>query len=1427
MWLSLGGQMHPSYLDLSRAFVPYTASGNVEEAVVRSYFAGLGGEALHWPKLCESRHVVVLAEAGAGKTWEFRAEAERRRSNGDFAFFARLDVLATRPLREAFDLGNEKELDQWLKSPDRDAIFFLDSIDEARLTKSSHFVDAIRSFVAGIDGSLNRCRTVISCRISEWRGDADHYELQHILQVTPQSTSAKTSRSKEQSLPLVVELSPLNTDQIEKLAVGLGEGNAKGFVEALRTQDAFAFAGRPIDAKNLLRYWQTKGKLGSLTDILEFDLIEKLRETAERARQDSLSPDGARKGAEALAAAALLGRKLVFYVPGSTVSADAAPSALDARRALPGDWTEEKALALLSRPLFDEATYGRIRFHHRIVAEYLAAEWFAHRMAEGCPYDALETLFIKTSRGADLLKESSAPVAVWLAGKPDHWARSLLRRILKVSPSSLFQHGDPQAFSPEVRREILTSLVARYATDSLVRFEIDDAQLRRLSCNEIANDILPHIPNKALIPELRILLIKIVRVGMLRQCLPSLQIVAADPTEDDEIRRYALRAIFSLDEQTSLTQLRSDIKHWASVPSYTSGLLVRSMYPMHLSTTEMIDLLRRTQSPQRGSYGGIDYILETHAKTSVPDALLDELLENLVLLGKTPPFISAGAEPTSISDRFFWLGNTIAVTAARMMRRSSLTESAASHVASALLFMRQHRKLNIVGQADEPLQKLSEAHPRVRQLYVERIRAAYKAKHANAGKADASVGIHFIFDYYGPLKPSPSDCKWIISSLTSALNQAARQEAFDFAIETWWELDRNKPFLREIKRAARLAGIPRSQVRQKAPGSIASFIRRTKQKFLDEVRFGFGHRKYVWQERYRNYANLRFFKKRLRQLRAGKNPRLLQFVLSQHRETSSSYEPKAWATLGPVVGYKVAKATRIGCKRIWRTYHAPIGMERVTGWTQSFVIAALAGIRAEIEDGLDWARLTQFEAEAAARCAVSEINRFPDWTEALARHHPDALRWILFRCVNIEWAFGDLEKCRSRVLAYGSNATTSVTSLLAEILPTYILSGPSKKPDDLQSALEILLGNHAPISPALIGSISLRLKAGRVSDQFAPTLLNAWLYLQPDKAIEWLEYLALHDAPLANSMLLLLSSHLGDSFRGPIAHGTRVHALPIDLSLRLIPLICSAVEIGEDIDRSNGGVYSPGVRDNAQDFRNALLTRFAERTDSGVYEALVQLSSDPRMAGYSFGIGRAIRNRALQDAEGSAWEPQEIPLFAKTYSSKAHSSADLFRITLNRLSDIKSRVEAADFSWRGNLRSGDDEATLQTWLAGKLEDTSRDVYSVVREPEVDRKKKPDIRLTVPGLGPTTIEIKWAHDWTGNQLDGTLPNQIVGQYMRANNSRFGVLVLANFKPNKKWQPDGTAEVDFKGLTARLTAQAKDILRTNDEIEGLNVVSLEFY
>src|SRR5690606_11754963 len=103
------------------------------------------------------------------------------------------------------------------------------------------------------------------------------------------------------------------------------------------------------------------------------------------------SCDQAREGAERLALAMLMTKSRTIRSLEQQTSVVSDNSGLDATAIL-SDWDSAKIKALLRRPIFDPATYGRIRFHHRSVQEYLAAAHLLRLRARNLPRSAMRRL---------------------------------------------------------------------------------------------------------------------------------------------------------------------------------------------------------------------------------------------------------------------------------------------------------------------------------------------------------------------------------------------------------------------------------------------------------------------------------------------------------------------------------------------------------------------------------------------------------------------------------------------------------------------------------------------------------------------------------------------------------------------------------------------------------------------------------------------------------------------------------------------------------------------------------------------------------------------------------------------------------------------------------------------------------------------------
>ena len=79
-------------------------------------------ENMTWKALFSEYRVVILADAGAGKTYELQGAANLLRSESKAAFFIRIEDL-TEHFESAFEIGTAEEFTAWLSGKD-EAWFF-------------------------------------------------------------------------------------------------------------------------------------------------------------------------------------------------------------------------------------------------------------------------------------------------------------------------------------------------------------------------------------------------------------------------------------------------------------------------------------------------------------------------------------------------------------------------------------------------------------------------------------------------------------------------------------------------------------------------------------------------------------------------------------------------------------------------------------------------------------------------------------------------------------------------------------------------------------------------------------------------------------------------------------------------------------------------------------------------------------------------------------------------------------------------------------------------------------------------------------------------------------------------------------------------------------------------------------------------------
>ncbi|MBK6738908.1 MAG: hypothetical protein IPG64_13915 [Haliea sp.] len=125
-----------------------------DEQDFHSFFSGQ--KRTGWQEIEAEFRCVILAEAGAGKSFEMEARAKHLEEQGRAAFFIRIEDIEV-GFEKAFEFGSVDAFEGWLKSQD-EAWFFLDSVDEARLENPLAFEKAIKLFARRIKSADQRAR---------------------------------------------------------------------------------------------------------------------------------------------------------------------------------------------------------------------------------------------------------------------------------------------------------------------------------------------------------------------------------------------------------------------------------------------------------------------------------------------------------------------------------------------------------------------------------------------------------------------------------------------------------------------------------------------------------------------------------------------------------------------------------------------------------------------------------------------------------------------------------------------------------------------------------------------------------------------------------------------------------------------------------------------------------------------------------------------------------------------------------------------------------------------------------------------------------------------------------------------------------------------------------------------------------------------
>lgn len=1422
------------FVDVERTFFKVDGTKPIKADEVEAW--SRWGGSTHWVDLRALRRVVVLAEANSGKTQEFRNQVWQINRDGGYAFFLAIESLARNSFGRALGPDQNEKFRKW-DAHTAEGYFFLDSLDEAKLNNLS-LQDALRNLREALGGAYERAHLIISSRGTDWDGEED---LADILECFPPTADRVEEFESDEDEALVSALRKVdrsgNQNQRRKdaeNAVGvfamarLTYEQRTQFLAAKKLTDIDHFekvlfrrgltsmAERPGDLAMLLAYWRREGKFSSLRDMMEFSIERRLSEKDDRRDASILTNREARLGAERLAAALTLGRKLTIL---SKRINEVADDAVDPATVL-SDWPADKRKALLRRGIFAPSTFGRVRFHHRSVIEYLTASWFL-RILKGPRSPAREIVDIFVGRGFDTetIPPSLRPAAAWLALEFPELRELLVER----DPLALFAYGDPSVLPIAVRERLLRRYADRDNAASLGDLRIDAHALWMFSDPKLAGALEEAWENN-IHSDFRFELLRLIELGKLAACSDLARVEALDHRARYENRILGARALQATSDLAGLKLLAKDLKKNAK--KYGARLapdLAQSVFPDALSVRELLRVIALSPPARQFQVEGFGYALDPlFAACRTPSERI-ALLLGLVKLGDERPFV----EYHHVSARHYELIKHLAP-----LLRRAIAASDTDGLSDGLVGL-----LSLCGRADvdesvergQPLRDLINARRALkRRLFWEDARREFAAE-------PSSISHPFVWWLQTPgrrlWRLDADDFQWLADDADAAESEPLQRLAFSAA----YDVARAIPGkLAELK--SRFSAVPvllADLADFQVPRKESDFEQRMRQrneatetaraaklesdaagwkKFRGELRADLGRlndpkRIVGWPGASDLYCLTTW----------------LALKTGRDRTTAAKEHRKLIAAFGP----QVHEAYQRGMEHLWRhtTPSRPFG--NPSGGTSIHKTAQLsvAGVNMESTSEGWMLSLSPAMAQRAIEHAVFTERDAPEWFEKFIQAAPKEALDVVVNEIRDEW--GRPSSVPASFLSrfqHSVPAPAYLRTMFLDLIGTVEVADPGRVTGF--NYLISRLGLTDSERNDLAQIVRKRLDAYRAAKEWEWTATYAGVYfnLALEDAAELLPTL-LDEQPseVRRERTIGLIGSLFSMSSGIVTSLSRGDAK----SLKKL-LLMAYERVSPSEDQRHEGIHSSDERDDAQDGRSRILSSLMGLGTAEAYQALLSLADNRVIGDRGRRFKQLAAGLAEEASEKPVWSGKQVEVFEETHLSPVRTGGELLKLACAVIDDLDTEFRTWDYSIKPLVETAKDEFAIQNWLAREFERLSNGRYLTAREKQVKNERRPDLALSVGITGSeVAIEIKHGEkSWTLPELKYSISNQLAHDYLLPPKRRAGLFVITNHRDTRYWfSEDKTQRLDFRTVVKELTDYAASITSNAEGFIELAVRGLD--
>lgn len=1310
-----------------------------------------------WNDLKTIPLVVLVAPAGAGKTYECRQQNDQLRQQGCSSFFINLVDLSAVELEEVFTSAEADSFEHWKQSDDI-AFFFLDSVDELSLT-STRLRWVLKKIQRVLGTAVGRAHFVVTTRPVVT-------ELECLREFAKNVGTVHKNKEQQENCSWwrLFQLMPLSLKERKALASAyLADAKAVGqLFKAVENAGIDDELGFPLDLRYLCEYWNYSHNLGTYSKYLNASCESRLR-PHENGRQDrcGLSLEKAKEGAERLALA------VHTLVTNGIRSEQTSSASCEVRAVAPQkiltDWNPVEIRELLERPLFEFLAEGRVRFLHRTISEYLAAQRIIHLVQEqGWSANSLKNLWFAAIGSRHLVVPSKQELMGWLAPKiPD-----LFDLILKNQPELFLWTGDPAALTLSQREAVLSSLWQRYRDCGWCGWNFAPTQLRRFADPELTHCVCQLWNKGSTNSELKNLLFELMIYGNMVGCQEIAWQICSDEKQIPRTRMLAVCVLVVTHDERMAQVWKTIYQNRGLWSDEMVGSLVVRLYPQYLSDDILINLLKILDNKNINNHQyfyGVAYSI----KTKMDDGF-DRLstLRDLLTAEVQNKFTYKGS---SVKNTLPWLCELLTKIS---LEGEALTDKAA---------WRRGIFLGQLGRGrsgrDNICKKIENLPEDVRRRMFSEANVFLEQSQDNKD----SVNRFLLLEE--ALCLSRDDRDWLKQLTADALQP---DDLRLLSLNGLMMLRSSEDDLSSELKVLRPTMADGSALAKWTDERMVAEENFVKKRSEDETKIVKKDTKDIFLKRIKSDPSTAFA--------------TTNFVRTMDEWDEYCGWIHSWQIkdIRQTLGKEAFSYFERALKEFWRSYVPQLPMERRSVDRDSIPEAVLLGklgLFVESQDVHWLSRVTIAEAKIIFRY-FPYFDNYPTWYVALVEHFPTAVQTTYEK--ELSW---ELEHLAKDVGSYGVLNLVVEHDRLRSMFSARFQEWLERKGDlcwtasgteEARRLLKVLAALDAEISSDVAKKTEVAEDHLKLQIPFYfQVLWCARLFkFNEDKGLSVLETI-LRQAGLSRGAERWFAELFGVG-----GFSSEVSLKTVDFKAatwrKLTELAYEYVPTSKDAPWAPGEVRWHGDREFAQEGRRFCFEKFMALKGKTAYLEKLKLLSQSEWCGQKDYWLRRAETTYLEDFDRKEKEENSVIRFEKEGLFYVTDNRTMAALLEERLAEIKDWLLTDTVSpelW-GHFKL---ERAFRCALADKLKERARGRYLVSMESVTKEEQETDIRLSATDSDlEAVLELKLGKNYSGVQLKETIEKQLVEKYLRPVNRRVGTLVIA-VTDNKTWKNPETGQV----------------------------------